>query len=514
MTNQNGIANLPAWLFPALLLGYFLLLNLIGFWVGKKGDNRTFFTGNRNSPWMLVAFGMIGASLSGVTFLSIPGAVWKNQLSYMQIVLGYFVGYMVIVYVLLPLYYKLKLPTIYSYLLQRFGVYSYKIGAFYFILSRTLGSALRLFLAAVVLQTFISENLGIPFEITVFLTILLVWLYSFKGGIKTIVYTDTFQTFFMLLSLVLTCVFLWNHLAPSSPDGVWSRAIQSPFSQWFVWDTSAKNYFWKDFIGGMFITIVMTGLDQDMMQKNLTCRNLPESQKNVRTMSLLLLPVNFLFLFLGILLYLYGMGEGILEATTENKILFTTPEKEQILLANTDAVFPMIAANYLPAGIAIVFFLGLVAAAYSSADSALTALTTSFCVDFLGFNEEKGSATTRKWVHIGFASLLFVVILIFKYNNSDAVITELLKLAAFTYGPLLGMFGFGMLSKRKVRDKWVPLICILSPILCYVIDKNSVAWLNGYKFGIELLLLNGTLTAIGLGIFSQKEKETATTIFK
>lgn len=502
MMAQQGITQLPAGLFPALLLGYFILLNLIGRWVGNKADNRTFFTGNRNSPWMLVAFGMIGASLSGVTFLSIPGAVWKNQFSYMQIVLGYFLGYMVIVYVLLPLYYRLQLPTIYSYLAQRFGNYSYKTGAFYFLLSRTLGSALRLFLAAVVLQTFISESWGIPFELTVFVTIALVWLYSFKGGIRTIVYTDTFQTFFMLLSLILTCVFLWNTLNISSPQGVWNRAMESPFSQWFVWDISAKNYFWKDFIGGMFITIVMTGLDQDMMQKNLSCRNLPEAQKNVRTMSLLLIPVNFLFLFLGLLLYLYGMEVGFIEAASDNKVLFSMSNGNQEILGNTDAVFPLTASHYLPAGIAIVFFLGLVAAAYSSADSALTALTTSFCVDFLGFNEEKGSQTTRKWVHIGFAMLLFIVILLFKISNNDAVITELLKLAAFTYGPLLGMFAYGMLSKKRVRDKWVPLVCILSPVLCYLIDTNSVFLLNGYKFGIELLLINGALTACGLHLLS------------
>jgi Na+/proline symporter len=499
--------------FPSILFAYFLILVIIGRKTAGNSDNATFFKGNRSSPWFLVAFGMIGASLSGVTFLSIPGAVFKDGFSYMQMVFGYFAGYMVIVFVLLPLYYKLNLTSIYTYLQNRFGNAAYKTGAFYFLLSRSIGSALRLFLVAVVLQAFISDNLGIPFELTVFFTIVLIWLYSFRGGIKTIVYTDTLQTLFMLIALGISIVYLLQ-----DDQNLFKTVRQSDFSQWFVSNPDKKNFFLKHFLGGMFITIVMTGLDQDMMQKSLTCKNLKDAQKNVFWTSILLIPVNLLFLSLGALLYLYGFENNIISsnpgiseeqisAIQSGKVLLFQHSDGIVEAIKTDQVFPYLSVNYLPGIAAIFFFIGLVAAAYSTADSALTSLTTSFCIDFLGFSEIKGNRKVRQMVHIGFSLLLFVIILIFKSLNSDAVINELFKIAGFTYGPLLGMFSFGILTQRRIQDKFIPIICILSPILCYILDINSQSILNGYTFGFELLILNGFITFVLLGMLPRPIEE-------
>lgn len=503
--------------FPIILGLYFLLLMGIGYVTSKKSDNRSFFTGNRNSPWFLVAFGMIGASLSGVTFLSIPGTVFKDGYTYMQLVAGYFFGYLVIQYVLLPLYYKLNLTSIYTYLQSRFGNSSYKTGAFYFLLSRSIGSALRLYLVALVLQTFVSDKLGISFEWTVFSTILLIWLYSFKGGIKTIVYTDTLQTLFMLTALGVSIVFLWNQIGSSDAVSVVEKIKNAGYAHWFVGDTQPENSFWKSFFGGMFITIVMTGLDQDMMQKSLTCRNLNDARKNVLWTSILLIPVNFLFLTLGALLFTYSIDASIILPNPENTealalaakqgkvFIFTMPDGLSQLISK-DEVFSNLAAFYLPTTAAIFFFIGLVAAAYSTADSALTSLTTSFCIDFLGFSQTKGTKKTRQWVHVGFSLLLFVIILVFKSLNRDAVIYELFKVAGYTYGPLLGLYAFGLFTKLKVHDKFVPLICLLSPVICFMLDYNSKEWLFGYKFGFELLILNGLITFVGLGLLRIKSK--------
>ncbi|MCO5253449.1 MAG: sodium:solute symporter [Bacteroidetes bacterium] len=497
--------------FPIILAVYFLILIVVGKITEGNSDNATFFRGNRRSPWFLVAFGMIGASLSGVTFLSIPGAVGKDNFSYMQMVLGYFLGYQVIAQVLLPIYYKLDLTSIYAYLQKRFGNVAYKTGAAYFLISRSIGNALRLFLAAVVMQTFIFDNLHIPFEITVFITIALIWLYSFKGGIRTIVYTDTLQTVFMLTALGISIVYIWNQLGMISDVPVWQQLQNSHYSKFFEWDSNQKNFFWKHFFGGMFITIVMTGLDQDMMQKNLTCRSLKDAKKNMFWMSSLLIPVNFLFVMLGGLLYLYGTQTGVIIENFNNPDLMAHGKHLTYMFADgtsqyikTDQLFPLLAANQLPVLASIFFFIGLIAAAYSTADSSLTALTTSFCVDFLGFNENKGSRSARMWVHIGVSMLTYVIILVFKVLNNDAVINELFKIAGYTYGPLLGMFAFGLATKIRIKDSLIPVVCILSPVICYLLDANSRALFNGYVFGFEILIVNGIITFAGLFLLRSK----------
>ena len=491
----------PVALFPTLLLAYFAILMFIGWRTSGKSDNDTFFRGNRNSPWYLVAFGMIGASLSGVTFLSIPGTVGPQGMSYMQMVLGYFLGYLVISHVLLPLYYKLNLTSIYTYLQDRLGGNAYKTGALYFLLSRSIGSALRLYLVAVVMQVFISTPLGISFTTTVLITLVLIWLYSFRGGIKTLVYTDTLQTFFMLTALALSLYFIAKQFKIEEAQSLFHAVQKSDFSRWWVWNPKAPDYFWKHFLGGMFITIVMTGLDQDMMQKNLTCRNVHESRKNMYWMSSLLIPVNFLFLLLGAFLYLFGESNGyitpVLSAFSEPSILFHDLSGSSEII-KTDQLFPYMAAYYLPPIAGVCFFIGLVAAAYSTADSALTSLTTSFCVDFLGFGPQKGSKRIRRAVHLGFTAFLFLIILIFSELNSQAVINELFKIAGYTYGPLLGMFSFGIITRYNVKNRWVPWVCIAAPILSFILDLNSQSWFWGYKFGFELLILNGLITFAGL----------------
>ncbi|TRX53072.1 sodium:solute symporter [Fulvivirga sp. M361] len=468
-----------------IISSYFLLLILISLLTSRKTDSNTFFTGNRQSPWFLVAFGMIGASLSGVTFISVPGWVSSTQFSYMQMVLGYLVGYLVIGTVLMPLYYRLKLISIYGYLEDRFGFWSYKTGAFYFLLSRTIGAAFRLFLVAGVLQIAIFDSWGIPFSLTVLITISLIWLYTFRGGIKTIVWTDTLQTLFMLLAVVVVIDLIRTDLGLSFST-LTSIIQDSEYSQIFFWDWKPKINFFKQFFSGAFIAIVMTGLDQDMMQKNLTCKTLGDAQKNMFWFSITLVVVNLLFLSLGALLYIYATKNGI-----------TLPEK-------TDDLFPMLALNHFPLVAGILFLLGITAAAYSSADSALTALTTSFCVDFLNFLPEDTIAMrskqrkTRLMVHLGFSALLFGVIMFFQMINDEAVISSVFKAAGYTYGPLLGLYTFGLFSTWKVRDAWVPLVCIVSPIVAYLLSEFSEELLAGYQFGFEILIVNGFLTFLGL----------------
>ncbi len=469
-----------------LIIGaYFLLLIGISFLTANKADSSTFFTGNRQSPWYLVAFGMIGASLSGVTFISVPGWVGTSQFSYLQVVFGYLVGYFVIATVLMPLYYRLNLVSIYGYLEQRFGFWSYKTGAFYFLLSRTIGAAFRLFLVAGVLQLAIFDAWDIPFHVTVFVTIVLIWLYTFRGGIRTIVWTDTLQTLFMLLAVVFAIYLIGEELEMTT--GMMVEAVrESEYSKIFFWEWEGPRNFFKQFISGAFIAIVMTGLDQDMMQKNLTCRNLQDAQKNMFWFSITLVFVNLLFLMLGALLYIYAGTKGI-----------AIPER-------TDDLFPMLALDYFPVIAGITFLLGITAAAYSSADSALTALTTSFCVDFLGFKREEtlelreSQRRKRFMVHIGFSLLLFALIIVFREVLDGAVIQKVFEAAGYTYGPLLGLYAFGLFTKKKVRDRWVPLVCVISPILSYLLNINSEKLLNGYKFGFEILLVNGLFTFIGM----------------
>jgi Na+/proline symporter len=499
----------------SVLIGYFLLLILISYLTGRKADNSSFFVGNRKSPWYVVAFGMIGASLSGVTFISVPGWVGGSQFSYMQMVFGYLIGYIVIANILLPLYYKMNLTSIYSYLGSRFGISSYKTGSAFFLLSRVIGASFRLFLVAMVLDEFVLSLFGIPFWLTVAITIILIWIYSFKAGIKTIVWTDTLQTLFMLLAVTLGVVFISKEMGLSF-SGVVETISDSDYSTVFVWDWSAGNNFFKHFLSGAFITIVMTGLDQDMMQKNLSCKNLKEAKKNMYWMSFSLVPVNFLFLSLGALLFIYAGNSGKLVEHYDDSTFIeqhhqkielerNTPEGKEMKPSPTDAVFPAVSLEYLTDQklIGILFILGLIAAAYSSADSALTSLTTAFCVDFLGFTEKGGSKNTRYLVHIGFSVLLFLTILIFYSLGNSTLIEALFKAAGFTYGPLLGLYAFGLFTKYELKDKLVPYVAVLSPILCYFLNLYSEVLLGGYKFGFEILIVNGLLTFVGLLIISK-----------
>ncbi|MEQ6167893.1 sodium:solute symporter [Ekhidna sp. MALMAid0563] len=465
----------------SIVLGYFILLIGISWLTSKNGKPTDFYTASRESKWYLVAFGMIGASLSGVTFISVPGEVANSNFYYFQVVLGYLVGYFVIAKVLLPLYYRLNLVSIYTYLEQRFGFWSYKSGAFFFLISRIIGASFRLFLVAGVLQIAFFDAYDLPFWISVLTTIILIWLYTFKGGIKTIVWTDTLQTTFMLVAVVVSILFIKNELSWTWTE-LTSSLFQDERSTIFNWDWQSGRNFFKQFFSGAFIAIVMTGLDQDMMQKNLTCRNIGEAQKNVFWFCVILVIVNFLFLSLGVLLYQYAEIGGI-----------AMPER-------SDNLFPMLAVNEFSTIGTVTFLLGITAAAYSSADSALTALTTSFCVDFLGFKKENYEAkkTLRKGVHLGFSFVLFIVILIFQAINDESVINSIFIAAGYTYGPLLGLFTFGIFTKWDVKDRLVPIVSIASPILSYIININSEALLGGYKFGFEILILNGLIMFLGL----------------
>ena len=469
-----------------LIVGYFSVLMFISYITGKSADNKTFFKANNSSPWYLVAFGMIGASLSGVTFISVPGWVEAQGMSYFQMVLGYIVGYAVIGLVLLPLYYKLNLTSIYTYLQDRFGNYSYKTGASFFLLSRTIGAAFRLFLVANVLQLLLFDAYGIPFWVTVSITILLIWAYTFKGGIKTIVWTDTLQTLFMLIAVGVCIYTISDELQISN---LFSYVADSELSKTFFFDeVSTGNYFWKRFLAGAFIAIVMTGLDQDMMQKNLTCKNLKEAQKNMFWFTIVLVIVNFFFLALGVLLTDYAQKNGI--------------------DAHKDQLFPIIATKgTLGLATAMFFLLGLIAAAYSSADSALTSLTTSFSLDILEIDKKKSAAEQikiRKKIHVLFSLILIATILVFKYFIADeSVIAKIFTFANYTYGPLLGLYAFGLFTKLKVRDKAVPFICIISPFITYAINYLTLTYAD-FDFGFSLLILNGFITFVGLSLFKRK----------
>jgi SSS family transporter len=475
-----------------ILLCYFLVLIGISILTSRKATSETFFTGDRQSPWYLVAFGMIGASLSGVTFISVPGKVINDGMAYFQVVLGYVLGYIVIAQLLMPLYYRLNVTSIYEYLEKRLGLISYKTGAAFFILSRTLGSAIRLYLATIVLQLFLFEGLGVPYWVTACITILLIWVYTFKGGIKTIVYTDTFQTFF-LVSSVIICTVIVAQTLNVDLIGLWDKISQSKtstghsLSRIFVLDDSnAKNYFFKHFFGGMFLAIAMTGLDQDLMQKNLTCKNIKEAQKNMYSFTVVLVATNFLFLILGGALYVYANSKGV------------------DLPLKTDHTFPTLALTEFGTLAGIFFLLGITASSYASADSALAALTTGFCIDFLNFKkkEEKSKKRTMLFVHIGFSVLFLIIILgtnwYIEKNPKTDIIDMILTLASYTYGPLIGLFAFGIFTKRNALNIAVPFICIIIPAICYITDKHSINWLNGYKFGYEMLIINGLLTFLAL----------------
>lgn len=466
---------------------YFFILLGISYITTRKSNAASYFIGNKSSKWYVIAFGMLSDSLSGVTFISVPGAVLLTHFGYFQIVLGYFVGYLVIIGVLLPLYYRLNLISIYSYLLERFGIYTQYTGSFFFMLSRILGSAARLYLATSVLQLFIFDQWGIPFALSVSIIILAIWLYTIRGGIKTLVWTDALQSFLLIFGVVFSIYAICLHLNISYSNLI-DIILESPKSQIFYWDIWEKTNFWKQFIGGAFIAICMTGLDQNMMQKNLSCRTLAESQKNMFWFSIVMLITNFFFLSLGVLLYYYAETNGIsLPLKPDGKIF-------------TDNVFPFLALNNLGTLASISFIIGLTAATFSSADSVLTTLTTSFYIDILGKKTtEESSTKLRHGIHIGFAIILLFSILIIKALNTAAVIDIVLRVAAYTYGPLLGLFMFGMLTKRKVKDALVPLLCILSPLIAYYIETNPVH-INGvpFQYGNTILILNGLITFIGL----------------
>ncbi len=477
-----------------IILAYFIILIVISFITGKDDSNTAFFKANKKSPWYVVAFGMIGASLSGVTFISVPGWVQSTQFSYMQIVFGYFLGYIVIAFILIPLYYRLNITSIYEYLKQRFGKTSHKTGAFFFFISRMLIASFRLFLVTSVLQYFIFDAWDIPFEITVIFSVLLIWIYTFRSGIKTIVWTDILQTFLMLFAVIATIYVILYKLDFSFSEILQSDSYKQYNKVLFTEDFYDKKYFFKSVLGGMFITIAMTGLDQDNMQKNLTCKNTKEAKWNVISLGFILILVNLVFLFLGALLFIYAEKFNVSIPVIDGNV-------------KTDLLYPEIALNgNLGIPLAIIFILGLIAAAYSSADSALTSLTTSFSIDFLNIEKRKEDQQKklRKKVHIGISILLILVIISFRHILKENVIDSLLQVSTFTYGPLLGLFSFGIFTKFKIKDKWVWLIAILSVIFTYILNKNAVHWFNGFVFGYEILILNGIFTFIGLYLIKKK----------
>lgn len=461
---------------------YFIALLVITYFTSRNATNHTFFLGNKKSPWYVVAFGMIGASLSGVTFMSVPGNVVNTQFTYMMMVFGFLAGYTVIALVLMPLYYRLNLTSIYSYLEGRFGNSTYKTGASFFLLSRIIGASLRMFIVVNVLQIFVFDAWNVPFFVTIIIFIISILIYTFKGGIRTIIWTDTLQTTFMLLAVVLSIVFISKELGLSF-GGLMAKVFQSDYSKILVNDWSSKQFFLKQFLSGAFIAITMTGLDQEMMQKNLSCRSLRDAQKNMFTFSFILVFVNLLFLVLGAILIFYANSRGI-------------------SVANTDDLFPTIAIQHLMPIAGIIFIIGLISAAYPSADGALTSLTTSFCIDIFGINKfsysEKQKIRIRYLVHLSFALVLMLCIFVIRSMNDEAIIQKLYKIAGYTYGPLLGLYSFGMFTKWQVKDKWIPLIAIASPIICFILSQYSVQLLWGYKFGFELIILNGGLTFLGL----------------
>ncbi len=477
-----------------VIIAYFSGLFIISRYTKGKDDNATFFSANKESPWYLVAFGMVGASLSGITFISVPGDVGKFEFTYFQVVLGYMFGYFIVALILLPIYYKLNLTSIYEYLKERFGPTSHKTGAFFFFISRIIGASFRLFLVAIVLQQFVFDSWNIPFEITVIISILLIWIYTYRGGIKTIVWTDTLQTSFMLISVILSIYLINESLDWSIIDFINSNEIKN-YDKIIVTDSLLeRNHFIKSFVGGIFITICMTGLDQDMMQKNLTCRSLKDAQKNMIVFSIVLVITTFLFMVLGALLFIYSKKNNI-----DIPIMNGIP--------NTDLLFPEIALNSdLGVIIGVTFLLGLIAAAYSSADSALTSLTTSFCIDFLDLENKPKNVQKkiRKQTHVLMSIILVIVIIIFKNYLNTNVIDGLLTVAGYTYGPLLGLFAFGIFTNYQVKDKYVWIVALCSVIIVLFIGNIPSSSLANYKIGYELLPLNGLITFLGLILIRRK----------
>lgn len=470
-----------------IIVAYFGLLLWVAYRTGKGSDNDSFFIGNRKSNWMLVAFGMIGTSLSGVTFVSVPGAVGKDGFTYMQITLGYLIGYIVIAYILLPLYYRLKLTSIYGYLQQRMGQMSYKSGAWIFIVSRLVGATARLYLVVNILQISILDSLGVPFIVTTLVILAMIILYTYEGGVKTIVWTDTLQTSCMLLGLIICTVYMLNHLGLNVSDSFTAMNEQG-LTKMFGTDPNEKSFFIKQILAGAFITITMTGIDQEMMQKSLSVTNLKDSQKNMVTLGFIMVGVIGLFLYMGGLLHLYGAQEHV--------------------VSSGDQLFPDIALNHMPGFISIIFIIALISALFPSADGAMTALTSSLCIDIFGLKEknwdEKKKERFRKNIHLIVALAFLIMVVIFKVIDDKSMIGLILKLAGFTYGPLLGLFAFGIFTKFKVKDKLVPYVCIAAPAISFFIDKYQGKLLGDFQIGLELLIINGLLTFIGLWLIRKR----------
>jgi len=505
----------PSLLFLFVVL-YFVLLLFVAYYTSRNSNNDTFFIGNKSSNWMLVAFGMIGTSLSGVTFVSVPGGVGDfagnsfKGFAYMQVAFGYLIGYAVIAFVLLPLYYRLNLTSIYNYLLQRFGVVAYKTGALFFIISRTVGATARLYLVINVLQFFILDKMGVPFIVTAAVILLMILLYTFEGGVKTIVYTDTLQTTLMIAGLIICMGYILSSLNLSAGEA-FTQMKTKGYLNIFNTDVNSKGFFLKQIVGGAFITIAMTGLDQEMMQKNISVKRLADSQKNVVTLAIVLVSVLVLFLLLGGLLYLFAGANG----GTYQDVMVDGKLVKQLILNNTniigDKAFPSVVLNYLPAGVGIIFIIALISALFPSADGALTALTSSFCIDILGLKQrddldEKQKKRLRLTVHLTFTVVFLICIMIFKVVNDNSIIDKILDLAGYTYGPLLGLFAFGIFTKRQLPNTFIiTAICLAAPALSYVLSMNAKTWFNGYQVGIELLLINGLFTFLGLFFISVKE---------
>ncbi|MCE5225380.1 MAG: sodium:solute symporter [Porphyromonadaceae bacterium] len=470
---------------------YFLVLFFISWLAGRNADNQGFFIGNRKSSWYVVAFAMIGSSISGVTFISVPGWVAVNNFSYLQMVLGFVTGTLIIAYVLIPLFYKMKVVSIYEYLENRFGITTYKTGAWFFFISKMLGASVRLFLVCVVLQLLVFDPMNLPFTLNVFFSVALVWLYTFNGGVKSLIWTDTLKTFCLIISVVLCIYYIATDLNMGFSDMVSSITGNDYSKIFFFEDGNDKRFFWKQFLAGVFTVIAMTGLDQDMMQRNLSCKNFKDSQKNMVTSVVFQFVVISLFLMLGVLLYIFVDTKGIQ------------------MPAKSDELFPMIATQgYFPNIVGILFIVGLISSAYSAAGSALTALTTSFTVDILGSLKKKTdqeATKSRKRVHIGMAFVMGIVIVVFNALNNTSVIDAVYIVASYTYGPILGLFAFGIFTKKAVKDKYIPLVAVLSPVLCFILDENSQKWFNGYSFSYELLILNAFFTFIGLLLLTKKE---------
>lgn len=474
-----------------IIAAYFIILFTVSYIAGRKADNQGFFVGNRKSSWYVVAFAMIGSSISGVTYVSVPGMVGASAFGYMQMVMGFIAGQLLIAFVLTPLFYKMNLVSIYGYLENRFGISTYRTGAWFFFISKMLGAAVRLFLVCLTMQLLIFEPLGLPFLLNVAITVLLVWLYTFRGGVKSLIWTDSLKTLCLIVSLILCIYFIAKDLDYSFAGMVQAINESSMSRIFFFDDVNEKQYFFKQFFAGMFTMIATTGLDQDMMQRNLSCKNFKDSQKNMITSAVSQFVVIFMFLMLGVLLYTFAA-------------------KHNITVEKSDELFPVIATQgYLPIIVGILFIIGFISSAYSAAGSALTALTTSFTVDILGTKDksEEQIVHTRKRVHVAMAVIMGTVIFIFNILNNTSVIDAVYVLASYTYGPILGLFAFGIITKRKVNDRYIPLVAVVSPIICYVIQSNSEAWFNGYQMSYELLILNAAITFIGTFAFSSGKKQ-------